>query len=96
MIYVLVGFVLILQLMILRRLGNMATFAEVQTSLATLSADVDTKLADITSKVEAIEAGQGTVGATPEQLDTLVGTISTLNSKVNAYVLPAPAPAPTV
>lgn len=67
----------------------MALFTDVQSSLATLSTDVD-------ALGTALTAFEGTtppvVGATPAQLDTLVGAISTINSKVNTLAAGIPAP----
>ena len=68
----------------------MAKLAEVNTQLDTLEKDVDAKLAEITTQVQALETGTPVTGATEADLDVVVGRLSTLNSKVNAFTLPTP------
>lgn len=92
MISLVAGLLLVVISLQIRIIKKMASFSEVNTALATLSTDVDAKFADISTKVSAIENG-AVVGATPEQLDTVLATVSTLNSKVNAFTLSVPTPA---
>ncbi len=73
----------------IRSKEDMAKLADVNAQLDTLEKDVDAKLADITTQVTALESGVPT-GATEADLDVVVGRLSTLNSKVNAFTLPAP------
>lgn len=63
----------------------MALLSDVQNLLTTLNTDVDAKFAAVTAKIDALKAGQGVVGATPEELDGLLGTVAAINSKVNAF-----------
>ena len=87
----------IVVLLFLNLLGDkklMATLADVTGALGTLSTDVD----ELTSKVNAFVSAEGSPvppAATAADLDVLVGTISSINSKVNSLANSVPVITPS-